>query len=122
MTFRITNVLLIAFDADQVLLQPFSTHTYPAGLAGGIARNQGMVRHVPGDHGPDSHKSITADSHSADKGADSSEGSMIFDQGVPDLVHLADGGSGIEDIGKHHTWPAEDTLGNYLKGGVCRVC
>ena len=79
-----------------------------------------MVRNIVGDHGAGAHKAVFPDGGSTYDGTVGPQGRAVFHEGVgADLVHLADFGPWVIDVGKDHGRSAENTVfqGNAFVNG-----
>ncbi len=93
-----------------VEMEAFAVAAHPADLAGGVADDQGVGRHVFVDHGAGADKGIWADAdaaHDSGVGADSSAFAHV---GRQVIVFAVDGAAGVVHIGKHHRGTQKDIV------------
>jgi len=79
-------------------------------LSGGITDHQGVVGDVLRHHGAGADEGVLADGMAADDGTVGAKCCAFFDEGGADLVHLADFGPGVEDVGEDHRGAAKDAV------------
>jgi len=100
----------LAYGTLKVFGQPLAAFAHPADLFCRVAYHQGMVRDVLCHDGAGADKGIAADGVATDDGAVGTQGGALPDKGGADLVHLADFGAGVVDIGENHGGAAEDAV------------
>ena len=105
-----------AGSAVQVVIQTFPAPAHPTDGPGRIAKDQGMVRDVPGNHGTRADKGVAPDGHPADKGRIGSDGRPPAGRGWdgPDSF------CGFQSGGcKHWSRPWTDRKNIILQGHAC---
>ena len=93
-----------------IFINPLSAVTCPADLSGRIADHERMIWNVFCYNGTRADEGVTADGVATDDGAVGTQGGALPDKGGADLVHLADFGAGVVDIGENHGGAAEDAV------------
>ncbi len=100
------SILFPAFRAGgfsiRIKIQFIAVGAHPAGLPGRVAGDQGIGRHVAGDHSPGPDKGILPDLDPAEDGGIGADGSPFTDQGFLVFILSFNRAAGVDHIGKDH--------------------